>query len=156
MNRPSTSRRTLPWRTIFFAINFGAAVLFVVGCAISVGESLVGGGSPFAFLGGACLVWPALAFGADEWFLYVRHARRLERPLGIACGLVGALALFAFIGNAAEAAAKGPSPGAAFWLVFGAACFGIAAYALWCGWLRVRRRTLPEERGFPVEPEDRT
>jgi hypothetical protein len=140
----------VPWRTVFFGVNFGAAALFVILCVVSMAESLVGGGSPFAFLGGVCFVWPALAFGVAEWSLHVRNARSLERPLGVVCGLVGGLAIFAFVSNAAEAAVKGGSPGILFWIGFGAACFAIAAYGLWCCWLRVRRRTFPEERGFPV------
>jgi hypothetical protein len=115
-----------------------------------VGETLVGGGSPFAFLGGVCFVWPALVFGVAEWLLHVRSVRGLEQPLGIVCGLVGGLAIFAFVSNAIEAALGGGSPGFVFWLGFGAACFSIAAYGLWCCGLRVRRRTMPEERGFPV------
>ncbi len=33
---------------------------------MSVGESLAGGGSPFAFIGGVLFFWPALAFGIAE------------------------------------------------------------------------------------------
>src|SRR5688572_1194455 len=142
----------VPWRTVFVAINFSAAVLFVIMCLVSVGESLAGGGSPFAFVGGVCFIWPALALGVCEWFLHVRSVRSLERPLGVVCGLVGGLAIFVFISNAAEATVKGGSPGILFWLGFGAVCFAIAAYGLWCCWLRVRRRTFPEQPGFPVGP----
>jgi hypothetical protein len=42
----------VPWRTVFFAVNFGAVIVFVRVCAIGVVDSLSGGGSPFAFLGG--------------------------------------------------------------------------------------------------------
>jgi hypothetical protein len=139
----------VPWRTIFFAINFGAAVFFFVICLASVGESFVGGGSPFAFLGGVCFAGPAAAFGIGEWLLRMRNIRGLEGPLGLVCGLVGAMALFAFASNAAEAAVKGGSPGIRFWLGFGAVCFAIAVYGLWCCWLRVRHRTLPGERASP-------
>ena len=141
----------VPWRTVFFAVNFGATVLFVIVCVASVGETVVGGGSPFAFAGAVCFAWPAIAFGVAEWFLHVRNARSLERPLGIVCGLVGGLAIFAFVSNAAESSAKGGSPGVGFWLGFGAICLAIALYGLWCCWLRVRRRTLPQARGFPVD-----
>jgi hypothetical protein len=140
------------WRTIFFGVNFGVTILFVIMCAVSVGESLVGGGSPGAFFGGACSVWPAIAFGVAEWCLYIRNARSLEQPLGVVCGLVGGLTIFAFVSNLAEAAVVDSSPGIIFWLIFGAVCFSIAAYSLWCCWLRVRRRTFPEQRGFPVGP----
>jgi hypothetical protein len=138
------------WRTIFFAINFAAAIFVAIMCVVSAGEALVGGGSPFAFLGGVGLVGPAIAFGVAEWVLYVRSNRTLELPLGIVCGLIGGFAVFAFAANAAEAAVKGGTPGAKFWIPFGTACFGIAVYSLWCGWLRVRGRTFPEMRGFPV------
>lgn len=146
----------VPWRTVFFAVNFGTTVLFVIACVVGVCEWLVVGGSPFAFLGAVCFVGPALAFGITEWLLYVRKVRNLERPLGVVCGLVGGLAIFAFISNAAEAAVKGGSPGVWFWpyvwlwFGFGTVCVAVAAYGLWCCWLRVRRRTFPEERGFPV------
>lgn len=146
----------MPWRTVFFAVNFGATVLFVIACVVSIGESLVGGGSPGAFLGGFFFVWPAIAFGVAEWCLYVRKTRSLEQPLGVACGLVGGFAVFAFVSSAANAAPKGASPGSPdgpgglFWMVFGSVCFVVAIHGLWCCWLRVRRRTFPEQRGFPV------
>jgi len=96
----------VPWRTVFFAVNFGTTVLFVIACVVGVGEWLVVGGSPFAFLGAVCFIGPALAFGITEWLLYVRKVRNLERPLGVVCGLVGGLAIFAFISNAAEPRSK--------------------------------------------------
>lgn len=64
--------------------------------------------------------------------------------------------MFGFLANAGEAIVEGGLPGIGFWpgvglwLGFGSICLGLAAYGLWCGWLRVRKRTLPEERGFPV------
>ena len=126
-------------------------VLFVVMCAVAVGESLVGVGSGFALLGGVCFIGPAIAFGVAEWCLYVRNVRGLERPLGAVCGMIGGLAIFAFVSNAAEALARGGSLGEMFWLGFGATCLAVAVWGLWCCWLRVRRRTSPAERGFPVD-----
>jgi hypothetical protein len=138
-----------PWRTIFFAINFTMSVGMVAMCVgVLVGSS--GDASPGAFLGGVCFIWPAAAVAIAEWVLYFRKVRRLERPLGIFAGLVGTLALFALVSNAGEAIIKGDSPGISFWLGFGSICLCVAAYGLWCAWLRVRQRTLPEERGFPV------
>src|SRR5437867_3902834 len=101
----------VPWRTVFFAVNFAAALLFILSCALSVGQNAYAGGSAFAFLGGVCFVWPAMAFAVGEWLLYVRKVQALERPLGVTCGLIGALAVFGFFSNLAEASSKGTSPG---------------------------------------------
>src|SRR3954467_4479548 len=124
----------VPWRTIFFAVNFAAAVLVVLSCVAAIIEVYFGGRSPYSFAGGVCFVWPALAFGVSEWFLHVRSVRALERPLGIACGVVGSLVIFGFVSNAVEAISKGQamSVGLLFWLGFGGVCVAIAAYAFWC------------------------
>ena len=138
------------WRPLFFSVNFAVSVVFIVSCVIAVGESLGGGGSPFALLGGVCFVWPALAVAIGEWLLYVRNVRRLERPMGVVCGLVGVLALFAFFANAGEAIVKGGQPpGVVFWLGFAAACFGIAGYGLFCCWKRFQNDQ-KDQRGFAL------
>lgn len=134
------------WRIIFFAINFAACLGWVAVIAQFIaGES---DGSVSSLLLGAIMAAPAIAVGIAEWLLFARRVPGLERPLGFLAGLVGVLALFAFVANATEA--KGGSPGALFWFGFGAICLTISAYGLWCCWLRVRRRTLVERRGFPV------
>jgi hypothetical protein len=141
----------MPWRPVFFAVNFAGAIAFIMACVVAVGETFGGGGSPFAFLGGLCFVGPALAFAIAEWLLYVRNMRKLERPLGVACGGVAALAVFAFVSNTGEAIVYGgKSPSVIFWLDFGATCFSIAAYGFFCCWKRVRRGDGPGDRGFPV------
>lgn len=140
------------WRTIFFAVNFGAALLSVVMFVVVVAEWPYSLGSPFAFLGAAGGIVPALGFCLAEWLLYVRKARSLELPLGVICLAVGALAIFAFLATAAEALTDGEDAlGVRFWLIFGSICLTIAIYSFWCGWLRVRQRTFPSERGFPVD-----
>src|SRR5690349_5545272 len=98
-------------------------------------------------MGGICFIWPASAFLIAEWILFFRNARRLERPLGICCGLVGALAVFALGSAVSDAVVHGASPGLAFWFGFTAVCLSVATYGLWCGWLRFSRRTLPQEQG---------
>lgn len=145
--------KTTTWRVVFFTVNFTMSMLWVAMCVTVIYDCLRRNGTPFAFLGGICFIWPAMAWAIAEWALHFRNARRLERPLGIFCGLVGALALFALVSNAIEAAVERSSPGIGFWLVFGGVFLSIAAYGLWCAWLRVRRRTMrepPEPRGFPV------
>jgi hypothetical protein len=147
---PDSIPATTTWRVVFFTVNLTVSLLFVAMCVGSICETLMGNGSPFALLGGICFVWPAIAFGVAEWALHVRNVRRLASPLGIACGRVGVLGLFALVSNAIEAAVDGSSPGVGFWLAFGGICISVAAYGLWCCWLRCRLRTMPEPRGFPV------
>jgi hypothetical protein len=138
----------VPWRVIFFGVNLAACLGWIaLATQFIAGESEL---SVFALLVGALMASPAIAVGIAEWLLFARRVHRLERPLGIIAGLVGALALFALIANAGEALVKGGSPGALFWLGFGSVCLAIAAYGFWCCWLRVRRQTLPQSRGFPV------
>jgi hypothetical protein len=139
------------WRTIFFAINFGFAVALVALSVEPLMELFAGGGTPGSLGGVVCCGWPAAAIAPAEWLLYFHNVRGLERPLGIVSGIGGLLALTALISNAAEAISTGNSPGVGFWLGFGSICIGAAAYAFWCAWLRIRQRTTPEERGFPVE-----
>ena len=140
----------MPWRAIFFAVNFAASVLFVISCIVAVGESLNGAGSPYALGGGVCFVVPAAAYGLAEWLLYVRNVRRLERPLGVVCGVVGAMAVFAFVANAGEAMTTPTSggPGVLAW-GFAAACFGTAAYGFFCCWKRFTSDGT-SRRGFTV------
>jgi hypothetical protein len=137
-----------PWRVIFFAINSAACLGWVVLTARFIAtESDLSG---LALVLGMIMASPAIVVAVAEWLLFTRRIPRLERPLGVLAGLVGALALFALVVNAAEAAVKGGSPGVWFWLGFGTTCLAIAAYGFWCCWLRVRRQTLAEPRGFPV------
>ena len=140
----------MPWRPVFFAVNVSSAVAFVGLCVVSVAEVLAGAGSGFAFLGGVCLSGPAVMFAICEWLLYVRGARSLERPLGVVCGVVGGIAIVSFVGNLGEAVAESALAGVPFWLMFGGLCSGVGGYGFWCGWLRIRRMTFPDERGFPV------
>jgi hypothetical protein len=136
----------VPRRTIFFAVNFALSVSMVAICVGALAEVFGGGGSPGSLMGGVCFIWPAALCAIAEWALYFRKVRRLERPLGIFAGLVGALALFALV----TTIVRGDSPGMGAWFGFGSICLALAAYGLWCAWLRIRRRTLPEQRGFPV------
>jgi hypothetical protein len=140
----------VPWRTIFFAVNFALSISMVGICVGALAEVFGGGGSPGSLMGGMCFIWPAAVCAIAEWALYFRNVRWLERPLGIFAGLVGALTFFALVTNAGEAIVKGDSPGIGAWFGFGSICLALAAYGLWCAWLRIRRRTLPEQRGFPV------
>ena len=136
----------MPWQSIFFAVNFSLAVLMLI---TGVGAILTGE-SHGSFCGGILLLAPAAIVAIAEWRLYVRRVTRLERPLGIFSGAVGALAIFGFISNAAEAIVQGNAPGLSFWLIFGGVCLIIGAYGLWCAWLRVRRRTFADAAGFDV------
>jgi hypothetical protein len=139
----------LPWRVIFFGVNFAACLGWIVLSALFIAtesdRSLV------AVVLGALMASPGVAIAIAEWLLFARRVPRLERPLGVLAALVGALALFALIANAAEAAVKGGAPGVLFWLGFASACLAIAAYGFWCGWLRVRRQTFVEARGAANE-----
>jgi hypothetical protein len=137
----------VPWRIIFFGANLAACLGWIALTIQFIGESDL---SVFALVLGAIMASPAIAVGIAEWLLFARRMPRLERPLGVIAGLVGALALFALVANAGEAFVKGGSPGALFWLGFGSVCLAIAAYGFWCCWLRVRRQTLLQSRGFPI------
>jgi hypothetical protein len=137
----------VPWRIIFFGVNVAVCLGWIVLTIQFVNGSEL---SVFAFLFGAIMAAPAVAVGVAEWLLFARHATRLERPLGILAGFIGALSLFGFVANAGEAVVKGESAGVLFWLGFGGICLTIAAYGFWCCWLRVHRRTLPQQRGFPI------
>jgi hypothetical protein len=139
----------MPWRVIFFGVNFAAAMGWVVMFADFIGRE--SDGSVFALVSGAVMASPGIVVMIAEWLLFARRVKALERPLGVLAGVVGALASFALITNAGEAALKGgPSAGVLFWIGFTAVCLAISAYGFWCCWLRVRRQTVPEERGFPV------
>jgi hypothetical protein len=138
------------WRTLFFAVNFTLSAGTVAACVGALAEVFGGGGSPGSFIGGACFVGPAAAFALAEWVLYFRNVRGLEVPLGIFAGMGGALSLVALVSTIVEATVTGGSAPIGFWLVFVPVCLSLAGYGFWCAWLRVRRRTLPEERGFPV------
>src|SRR5262245_20750401 len=125
-----------PWRTIFIGVWIVVAVLWLV-------EGSQGSVDHFSAVVGVVIAAPGAAIALAEWFLFARDKHRLERPLGIVAGLVGALALFALVANAGEALVEGGSPGVLFWLGIGSVCLAIAAYGFWCCWLRVRRQTLP-------------
>jgi hypothetical protein len=138
----------VPWRVIFFPVTLAACLGWIaLTTHFIAGESDL---SVFAFVLGTLMASPAIAVAVAEWLLFARRMPRLERPLGMVAGLVGALAVFALVANAGEALAKGGSPGVLFWLGFGSVCLAIAVYGFWCCWLRVRRQTLPQSRGFPV------
>jgi len=139
----------VPWRVIFFAINFAACLGWVALSAHFIATDA--DWSVFTAVIGAILASPGIAVAVAEWLLFARRVPRLERPLGVVAGLAGALGLFALIANAAEALGKGGSSGAFFWLWFGNICLVISAYGFWCCWLRVRRQTLVEPRGFPMD-----
>jgi hypothetical protein len=115
-------------------------------CIVNIAESYVDVSLSRVFLPAMCFGCPALVFGIAEWFLYFRKFRSLEKPLGVICGIIGVLALVVVMGNAGEAIREGD------WLIFGATGISIAAYNLWCCWMRMHRWTFPEERGFPVIP----
>ena len=135
------------WRAIFFGINLAACLSWIFITARFFAES---DRDAFAAVMWTLVALPAVAVGVAEWLLFTRRAPRLERPLGIVAGLVGALAIFAFLANVAEVVHSSASPDVDFWLLFGAACLAVAAYSFWCSWLRTRRRTFAEPRGFPV------
>lgn len=135
---------------IFFGVNCAACLGWIVVAVLWLAEGSQGSIDIFSAVVGVVIASPAAAIAIGEWLLFTRDKQKLERPLGIVAGLVGALALFALIANAGEAVVEGGSPGALFWLGFGSACLAIAAYGFWCCWLRVRRQTLPQSRGFPV------
>lgn len=136
----------VPWRIIFFGVNLAACL----GWIALVAQSFAEYADLNALVVGSIVASPAVAVGIGEWLLFAWRLRCLEQPLGAVSGLVGALALFALVANAGEALVKGVSPGLLFWLGFGSVCLAIAAYGFWCCWLRVRRQTLPQPRGFPV------
>ena len=137
-----------PRRAIFFGVNVAACLGWIVLTSLFIAtESDL---SLLALVLGGVIASPAVALALAEWLLFTRLVPRLERPLGILAGLIGALALLALVANAAEAAVKGIAPGLLFWLGFGSGCLAVAAYGFWCGWLRVRRQTLIEPRGFSV------
>jgi hypothetical protein len=138
----------LPWGVIFFAVNLAASLGWLTLTGISFARDSDWGF--FTFLIAATMAAPAIALAVAEWLLFGRQIAWLERPLGIIAGLVGALALFALVANAGEAVAGGRSPGSFFWIGFGSICLGVATYAFWCCWLRVRRRTIAARPGFPV------
>lgn len=142
--------RHVSWRMIFFGVNCAACLGWIVVAVLWLAEGSQGSIDIFSAVVGVVIASPAAAIAIGEWLLFTRDKQKLERPLGIVAGLVGALALFALIANAGEAVVEGGSPGALFWLGFGSACLAIAAYGFWCCWLRVRRQTLPQSRGFPV------
>jgi len=134
-----------PRRAIFFGVNVAACLGWIVLTSLFIAtESDL---SLLALVLGGVIASPAVAVAVAEWLLFARRMQRLERPLGILAALVGALALFALIANAAEAAVKGIAPGVWFWLGFAGVCLAIVAYGFWCGWLRVRRQTLVQARG---------
>ena len=140
----------VPWRVIFFGVNLAAGLGWVALVAQFIaGES---DWSLFAIALGAIMASPGIAVALAEWLLFMRGMAWLERPLGVVAGLVGALAVFCLMATAGEAAVKGGSPGVLFWLPFASICLAIAAYGFCCCWLRVRRQTLVEPRGFPVGP----
>ncbi len=142
----------VPWRTIFFWVNSAACLGWLIIAVLWVGEESQGSIDPFSAIVGVAMASPAVAIAIGEWLLFSRDKERLERPLGYVAGIVGGLACFGFLANAGEAIVKGGpgTPGLEFWLGFGVICFSIAAYGFWCCWLRVRRKTIPEPRGFPV------
>jgi hypothetical protein len=135
----------LPWRVIFFGVNVSACLGWIV--LISLFIATESDLSLMAVVLGGVMASPAVAVALAEWLLFARRVPRLERPLGILAALVGALALFALVANAAEAAVKGGAPGLLFWLGFGSGCLAVAVYGFCCGWLRVRRQTLVQARG---------
>jgi hypothetical protein len=150
----------VPWRVIFFAVNVAACVGWIVLTAQFIGESGLG---LFAFLIGAIMAAPAVAVGIAEWLLFMRRVTRLERPLGVLGGLVGALSLFGFVANAGEAAMKGGSPGVLFWLGFGASVsqlprtvFGAAGCASIAGRFRSNAVFPSAERRHPNPPPEWT
>jgi hypothetical protein len=137
---PSLDRRASGWHLVFFLVNFVAAVLWVLICVVCVVEVSIGGGSPFAFAGAVCSFGPAFAFAIAEWLLFVRNFQSLRRPLGIICGLVGALAVFALASDMFRAVVEGGAPGALFWMIFGSISVAVATYGFWCCWYRLRHR----------------
>lgn len=140
-----------PWRTVFFAINLAAALGWVVLATMFVAEEVFDSNLA-AVIMWAAMGSPGFAVAIAEWRLFSRRSRSLERALGVLAGCVGALAVFAWISNVIDAAPR-KSPSAAFWIVFSTTCLTIAVYGIWCCWLRVRHRTLPEEPGFPMPVE---
>jgi hypothetical protein len=132
----------VPWRTIFFGVNCAACLGWIVIAVLWLAEGSQRSIDLFSAVVGVVIAAPAAAIAVGEWLLFARGKQKLERPLGIVAGLVGALALFALVANAGEAFVKGGSPGALFWLGFGSVCLAISAYGFWCCWLRVRRQTL--------------
>jgi hypothetical protein len=127
-----------PVRTLFFVINFGAAVLWCVLCIVVIVQFSVGeNSSPFALFGAICSVGPAIAVALAELILFLRGGRTLQRFLGCCCGLVGAFMVFGFLSNVFEAIAEGDSVGGGFWLVFGSVSVAIAGYGFWCCYYRL-------------------
>jgi hypothetical protein len=141
-------RSAFPWPSIFFAVNFFAAISFLTICVLTVFEAAF----PLDRLESMVMAVPALAFAWGEWLLYFRQVQSLELPMGRLCGAGGGLILLALIASAAEAASTGDSPGILFWLVFGGGGLLIAAYGFVCCWVRTRNHNLRQLGGFPVLP----
>jgi nitrate/nitrite transporter NarK len=138
-------------RVIFFSINLSACFGWIVISARLFSESE---GDLFAVVVCTLMAFPAVVAGVAELLLFSQRAPWLERPLGIVAGIVGAAAVFGFLANVGEVIHSRSSPDVSFWLVFGGACLAVAGYSFWCCWLRLRRRTFAEPRGFPVEAQE--
>ena len=139
-----------PWRTIFFAINFGASVLMIAASLFGIAAGFAGVGNAPALLGGMLMIGPAILVAMAEWRLYVCKRHSLERTLGTAYGIVAGFIVFAFVSNVAEALYNGWFVGWGFLLGFSAVCMALAGYTFWCCWFRIRRCSTVEARGFPV------
>lgn len=154
-NTPTKQSELVPWSMVFCAVNCAACLFWIVFVVLWLAEVSQGNIGLVPSAVAILIALPAVAIGFLEWLLYSRQARKLERPLGIFTGLIGLLALFGLISNIGEAIVKGGPSDVLWWLSFGSICLTIAAYGFWCCWMRVRQRTLPHLRGFPVDPGKR-
>lgn len=118
-------------RHIFFAINFGFALLFLAAAVCGLG-AMTSPGSLF----GAVLIFPIAAMLAiGEWRVWYRHESTLETAIGVACLVLGGFILFGVICNVGEALQIGWPVGFG-WLVLIA--LALASYFTVCGLCRVR------------------
>ena len=135
----------VPWRTVFFAVNFSGSLLVAGICVLGICLPFAGGGSPYGLVIGVILIGPAIALSVAEWLLYARRVKRLERPLGIVSGNAAGVTVFLFAINAANAFANGSSAAVGTWLGIALASLAAAGYGLWCCWLRMNGRTLASD-----------
>src|SRR2546430_2143731 len=97
----------VPWRTIFFGLNSAACLGWIAIATLWLAEGSQGSIDLRSGVVGIVMASPAVAVALAEWLLYFRGKQKLERPLGIVAGLVGALACFGFLANVGEAVVKG-------------------------------------------------
>ena len=125
-------------RTLFFLINFYAAVCFAILCIGGFVLGFYGQGSPYSFMGGFIFFWPAAIMAGLEWRAYLRGANHLDWQLGVVWALLGAVVVYGLGASLVEAIHENRLEDWAFWLTYAGISLGIGAYTAVCCWYRMR------------------